>query len=232
MFAVTQRCGSITPFGSAVLPLVNCRIASESGSVAGDLESVRGRVRPQLPRTWWRRCRPGRNRRAPGRRGSWWPRRWRCAGGSRRRTRRSNRAASAAGSIATVAPASQVAWIAVTSSRDVGPRMPDGVAGPDPARLERGGHAPGVVVELGPTDGVGRVARPVGGAGDEGDAAAPIGRGLDTRAQGRWRGRMARCERRSSGLLRLSDVRPRLRLGRGNRADCSEHEPRRGGGDQ
>ena len=35
MFAVTHRCGSMTPFGSAVLPLVNWRIARESGSTAG-----------------------------------------------------------------------------------------------------------------------------------------------------------------------------------------------------
>ena len=35
MFAVTHRCGSMTPLGSAVLPLVNCKIANESGSTVG-----------------------------------------------------------------------------------------------------------------------------------------------------------------------------------------------------
>src|SRR5207249_3648101 len=37
-FAVMQRCGTMTPFGSAVAPLVHWRIASASGSSAGRSE--------------------------------------------------------------------------------------------------------------------------------------------------------------------------------------------------
>ena len=38
-FAHTWRWGSITPFGAAVDPLVNCRMASESGSITGAAKS-------------------------------------------------------------------------------------------------------------------------------------------------------------------------------------------------
>ena len=53
------------------------------------------------------------------------------------------------GSTTTVAPASQMAWMAVTSARDG--RAEDGhvVAGAHPEGLERGGVAAGLVVELG-----------------------------------------------------------------------------------
>ena len=34
-FALMQRCGTITPFGSAVDPLVNWRMAGASGSSGG-----------------------------------------------------------------------------------------------------------------------------------------------------------------------------------------------------
>ena len=54
------------------------------------------------------------------------------------------------GSITVAAPHSHVAWIAVTSGRVVGPRIATWAPGATPARLERGGHRAGVVVELAP----------------------------------------------------------------------------------
>ena len=181
MFAVTHRCGSITPLGSAVLPLVNCRIASDSGSTVG--AAKRAGVADQLVEHRDGESRRARSRRAEGRR----------ARSRRRRSRTRRRVASTnssiepsrigSGSIATVAPVSHVAWIAVTSARDVGPSSPTVDAGPGAAGLERGGHGAGLVVELGPRDGLGRVGGTVGGAGDEGDGAAPVGGRGEPRGQ-------------------------------------------------
>ena len=63
------------------------------------------------------------------------------------------------GSTITVAPHSQVAWMAVTSGREVGPSRATRCAGPDAPALQADGHAPGVEVQLGPghPDGGGRV---------------------------------------------------------------------------
>ena len=147
--AARQRCGSITPLGSAVDPLVNWRIPSASGSSGGRSH------RAASPRSSSRQHdRAGRRAR----------RRGRARGRGRRATsarvgvldapRASARVNSSIepsrignGRHTSVPPASHVAWIAVTSGRDVGPRMRDVVAGPDAARLERGGHGAGVVVE-------------------------------------------------------------------------------------
>ena len=51
------------------------------------------------------------------------------------------------GSTTTVAPASHVAWIAVTNGRVVGPSRATWLPGPIAPGLQGGGHAAGVVVE-------------------------------------------------------------------------------------
>ena len=58
------------------------------------------------------------------------------------------------GSTTIVAPASQVAWMAVTSCRVVGAEQRDVVARADAAGLQRGGVALGLLVEVAPGDDV------------------------------------------------------------------------------
>ena len=79
-------------------------------------------------------------------------------------------------------PASQIAWIAVTSGREVGPEDADVDAGSDAARLERGGHGPGFVVELAPRHPVGSFAG--GRRPHEGDRAAALRGSFETRGDG------------------------------------------------
>ena len=75
-----------------------------------------------------------------------------CGRGSDRRTPRSSPSASAAAARRRVAPASQLAWMAVTSGRLVGPRMATWSTGADARGLQAGRDDPGVVVELATTD--------------------------------------------------------------------------------
>ncbi len=73
------------------------------------------------------------------------------------------------GSTTTVPPASQVAWMAVTSSPEVGAEQADMAAGADTSSLQVGGHPAGVDVQIRPR-------HPDGGArfgADEGDAPSP-----------------------------------------------------------
>ena len=129
MFAVTQRCGSITPLGSAVLPLVNCRIASASGStvVGANLAASpcsSSRLVAGIP--------SGTNAASWGSTSTIDA----SALATRRRVASTNSSIDpsriGSGSMATVAPVSQVAWIAVTSAREVGPRSPTVTPGPAP----------------------------------------------------------------------------------------------------
>ena len=183
MFAVTHRCGSMTPFGSAVLPLVNCRIASESGSTVGASKS-RG-VASELVEPGGVRAPAARSRRAGGR-----PARSSASAlWIRRRVASTNSSIEpsriGSGSIATVAPREpgrldrgheRTRRRAEQAHRD---------ARSGPAGLERRGHRPGVVVEAGPGDRLGRVGGTVGGTGDEGDAAGPVRGRFEPRGEGR-----------------------------------------------
>ena len=148
-FAPRTRCGSITPFGSVVEPLVYCRMTSRSGSCAGQLE--RSRARAARGRAADRAAAPiggspGAARRTARRssisselgvaRGG-------CGRGSDRRTPRASPAASAAAAPSRRAPASQHAWMAVTSGRLVGPRIATWSPGPMPAGLQAGARRRG-----------------------------------------------------------------------------------------
>ena len=131
--AHTARSGSITPFGSAVEPLVNCRIASRSGSSAGRTQAAgspaasspicsiggssgsgvtngasSGSTITILASAWWMRCRVWATNSSidPSRIGS--------------------------GSTTRVAPVSHVAWMADTSGRVVGDSSATWSPGPIP----------------------------------------------------------------------------------------------------
>ena len=56
------------------------------------------------------------------------------------------------GMVTSAAPVSQMAWMAVTSWRVVGPSRATWSPGSDAPGLEAGRHGPGLVVELRPAD--------------------------------------------------------------------------------
>ena len=148
-----QRCGSITPFGSAVDPLVNCRMASASGSSAGRSYAVGGRAAEVVERHDRRvaglrvdelGAARGRRSRAPA-----------SALAIRRRVCSTNSSIEpsriGSGRATTAPPVSHIAWIAVTYGRGRRAEQGDVGAGADAATLERGRHRPGVVVQPPPT---------------------------------------------------------------------------------
>ncbi len=137
MFAVTQRWGSMTPFGAAVLPLVNCRIASESGSSTGRAYASAPRVATA--------ARSSSSVTIGGSSGSGVRNASSCASATTTRhsafairtrvcsTKSSMEAIRiGSGSMTTLPPASQVAWMAVTRSRLVGPISPTLLPGSTP----------------------------------------------------------------------------------------------------
>ena len=137
MLAPTQRSGSITPFGDAVEPDVNWRIANRSGSSAGRVHAA----------ALWR---------APSAASSSSRTSGVSAGGGSRNGARSRSTTTSPvsalvmrvrvwstnssmdprrigrGRATTVPPARNVAWMVVTSARVVGPRMPTCTPGPTP----------------------------------------------------------------------------------------------------
>ena len=153
-FAVTQRCGSITPRGSDVEPLVYCRIASAFGIVGRPCVRA-GRVprRPSSASSSTIGGSPGAGSRNSASCASTTTsaRRTRgCEPGSGRRTPRSTPSRIGSGSITVAAPHNHVAWIAVTSGRVVGPRIATCVPGATPRAWRAAAMRARVVVELGP----------------------------------------------------------------------------------
>ena len=212
MFAPTQRSGSITPFGSAVEPLVNCRIARRSGSSGGRVPR-RGADRRapsaassssstsaalDVSGTAGRGTARGRGRPPRARR-----RRSRCAARVWSTNSSIDPSRIGSGSATTVPPASHIGLDGGDQRAGGRPEHADVDPGAHAAGLERGGHAPGVVVESGPLD-------PVGGAGvarrgtDEGDGPGPLGGGLEARDD---RGHQQFDSRASGGVTRRSAFR-------------------------
>ena len=143
MFAPTQRSGSITPFGAAVEPLVNCRIASRSGSSGGRTSASAPSRAPSATSA------------SSSTTGAWAAPGASSGDGSRNGARSGSTTTSPAsalamrlrvcstnssidprrigrGSATTVPPARKVAWMVVTRARVVGPRMPTWMPGPTP----------------------------------------------------------------------------------------------------
>ena len=128
MLAMRQLSGSITPFGSDVDPLVNCRIARRSGSSAGRTSRSADSRAPSATSSSRRTtaARSGGGSRNGASSGSMTTtsasarsmRLMVCSTNSSIEPRRIGR-----GRATTAAPASQIACKAVTSARDVGPMI-------------------------------------------------------------------------------------------------------------
>src|SRR4051794_2304958 len=137
MLAPTQRSGSITPFGAAVDPLVNWRIASRSGSSGGRAHASAPARAPARSRSSSSTI--GMSPGGGSRNGASSASTTTTAASAFRILRRVSSTNSSidprrigSGSATTAPPARKMAWTAVTSARVVGPRIPTCTPGPTP----------------------------------------------------------------------------------------------------